>query len=82
MLAELHLVSLRNDEIRETLGAWHSERFDAGVAAGDNPARVKASYVLLLGLALLDSIDDVEVDQDDLMVEIHRMVDAIMPLND
>jgi|GEM_PF-933369 len=82
MLAELHLASTRNDDIRPILSAWHLERFQPLEANGYNPAKVKASYVLLLGLSMLESLQDIDVDHDDLMHEVAKMGAALEPLTE
>jgi len=82
LLAELHLVSLRNEEIRDALGEWHRDRWDALIESGHNPAKVKAYFYLLLGLALMDSLDDLEADDEDVMAQVLKMAAALEPIID
>jgi len=82
MIAELHLVSLRNEDIRATLATWHDERFTALTGNGYDPAKVKAAYVLLLGIALVDAIDDIDVNGEDFRAALHDMANGIDPLGE
>lgn len=58
---ELHLASLRHDDVRDLLAKWHGDNASVWTSAGVELTTVKLWYLLLLGLAQLDAVTSLEV---------------------
>lgn len=83
LLADLHVAAGRNDDLSALLADWHLDRARAWQAtSGDTEglaslAQIKAYYLLLLGLAQLDSLGALDADRAELQAHVARMVDAL-----
>ena len=78
LLLELHLTAGRESDLAGLLAEWHLERTAAWQAnEAESVDRIKAFYLLLLGLAQVDAL--AALDADPLLVQDHvdRMVDAL-----
>ena len=78
LLVELHVTAGREGDLAGLLAEWHLERTTAWQAgAPETVDRIKAFYLMLLGLAQVDSL--AALDADPLLVQDHvdRMVDAL-----
>jgi AcrR family transcriptional regulator len=80
LVLELHVAGARHPELAGHLADWHREfaglpaRHDGG---GAPAARVKAFFLLLLGLCHLDDLDAIEVAPSELRSELDRLVDLL-----
>lgn len=78
LLLELHVAAGREADLTELLAEWHHERTRAWQAARHDPIdRIKAFYLLLMGLAHVDSLASLAADPGVLTGHIDRMVDAL-----
>lgn len=71
---ELHLASLRHDDVRDLLAKWHGDNAAAWTDAGADLATVKLWYLLLLGLAQLDAVTSLDVGHDRLEAGAQELV--------
>ncbi len=58
---EIHGAARKHPEVFELLREWHAE-IAVGQSSYGTPAQVKAWYMLLLGLAQLDALEDMAVE--------------------
>jgi AcrR family transcriptional regulator len=82
LLLELHVAASRRPELAAHLAAWHREMADwiATTVKGsgeDAGARIKALFLLLLGLCHLEQLDSLVADAASLEHEVSAMVDAL-----
>lgn len=78
LLIELHLTAGRETDLAGLLAEWHLERTSAWQAAADHSVeRIKAFYLLLLGLAQVDSLTSLDADPALVQDHVDRMVDAL-----
>jgi AcrR family transcriptional regulator len=78
LLLELHLAAGRDTDVADLLADWHLERTRAWQVERDDPLdRIKAFYLLLLGLAQVDALDALPVEPDELGRHVDRMVGAL-----
>lgn len=72
---ELHLASLRHDDVRDLLAKWHGDMAARwGASVGADPATVKAWFLLLLGLAQLDALETLAAADDELTATVERLL--------
>lgn len=77
LILELHLAGARHPELATHLAEWHRE-FAAMVATDPaGRARVKALFLLLLGLCHLDDLDGVDAPASAVRELVLRMVDEL-----
>ena len=78
LLLELHVASGRETDLAGLLTDWHLERTRSWQAARpDSVEQIKAFYLLLLGLAQLDSLSSLAADPEILTGLVGRMIDAL-----
>ena len=84
LLVDLHLSAGRNVELAALLAEWHLERARAWQHEHGGPtdhvtslAQIEAYYLLLLGLAQVDSLAALDADRTELRLHVARMVDAV-----
>ena len=78
LLLELHLAAGRDGDLAALLTEWHLERTRSWPADRDDPVdRIKAFYLLLLGLAQVDVLDSLPTDADLVQDHVERMVTAL-----
>jgi len=86
LLVDLHLSAGRNVDLAALLAEWHLERARAWQHEHDSPdpthdvpslAQIEAYYLLLLGLAQVDSLAALDADRTELRLHVARMVDAV-----
>jgi AcrR family transcriptional regulator len=78
LLLELHLAAGREIDLAALLADWHLERTRAWQEAHDDPVdRIKAFYLLLLGLAQLDALAALQAEPAMLAGHVDRMVAAL-----
>jgi AcrR family transcriptional regulator len=78
LLLELHLAAGRDTDLAALLADWHLERTRAWQAGRPDPVdRIKAFYLLLLGLAHVDSVAALSAGPAMLQEHVDRMVDAL-----
>lgn len=78
LLIELHLTAGRETDLAGLLAEWHLERTAAWQAAADDSIdRIKAFYLLLMGLAQVDSLASLDADPALVQDHVDRMVDAL-----
>ncbi len=78
LLLEIHLAALSNPDVAELLDDWISTRArdwmeDTGMSLAD----VKAAYILLMGLAHIDSLAALDVDRNEIVSGARKMLAAI-----
>ena len=71
---ELHLASLRHDDVRDLLAKWHGDNAAIWTGAGVELTTVKLWYLLLLGLAQLDAVTSLEVGHGQLESHTQELV--------
>lgn len=82
LLLELHMASARRPELAALLATWHRDVADEMTAPSRRPraeqlAKVKALFLLLLGLCHLEQLDTVDVTATRLEAEATAMVRAL-----
>lgn len=77
LILELHLAGARHPELAAHLADWQREFAAVGADDANGRARVKALFLLLLGLCHLDDLDGVEVPNDDVRKHVAHLVDAL-----
>ena len=78
LILELHVSAGRAPDVAELLSQWHAERSSAWNADyGYTPEQIKAFYLLLLGLAHIDSLSSLTADPAVVRTHVDRMVDAL-----
>ena len=78
LLLELHLSAGRETDLAGTLTEWHLERTAVWQTdTSDSVDRIKAFYLLLLGLAQVDSLSALDADPALVQDHVDRMVDAL-----
>lgn len=83
LLSELHLAAGREADLADLLATWHLERTESWQRRHDDSIdRIKAFYVLLLGLAQVDSLVSLAADPGVLAAHVDRMVDALFADSD
>lgn len=83
LLSELHLAAGRETDLADLLATWHLERTESWQRRRDDSIdRITAFYVLLLGLAQVDSLVSLAVDPGVLAAHVDRMVDALFADSD
>ena len=78
LLLEIHLAALSNPDLAELLDDWISNRAqewmdDTGMSLAD----VKAAYILLMGLAHVDSLAALDVDRAEIVSRARKMLATI-----
>ncbi len=80
LLLELHLAAGRETDVAALLTDWHVERARSWeLDRNDTVEQIKAFYLLLLGLAHVDSLASLDAEPAMLNNHIDRMVDALFP---
>lgn len=80
LLLELHMAAGRETDVAALLTDWHLERTRSWrLARHDSIEQIKAFYLLLMGLAHVDSLASLDADPDVLNDHVDRMVDALFP---
>jgi len=75
---ELHLASLRHDELRDLLAKWHGDNAAVWTrASGVAVSTVKLWYLLLLGLAQLDAVASLDVAGPQLEARVQDLVEQL-----
>ncbi|MEM7095250.1 MAG: helix-turn-helix domain-containing protein [Actinomycetota bacterium] len=78
LLVELHAAALRHPDLDEALAAWQASHIERWVAGGHGTAgAARAYYVLVQGLALMDSLHADPKDAD-FRRTIERMTEALL----
>ena len=78
LLLELHLAAAREVDLASLLADWHRERTREWQSRhAYSLERIKAFYLLLLGLAHVDGLDSLAVEPDHLRECVDRMVGAL-----
>ncbi|MEM7288135.1 MAG: helix-turn-helix domain-containing protein [Actinomycetota bacterium] len=78
LLLELHLTAGRETDLTSLLAEWHLERTALWQTnAHETVDRIKAFYLLLLGLAHVDSLSALDADPALVQDHVDRMVDAL-----
>jgi AcrR family transcriptional regulator len=80
LVLELHVAGARHPEMARHLADWHREFAGPSARPGDDggpPARVKAFFLLLLGLCHLDDLEAIEAPPSTLQREVDRLVDLL-----
>ena len=78
LLVELHLTAGREADLAGLLAEWHLERTAAWQTDADHSVdRIKAFYLLLMGLAQVDSLASLDADPTLVQDHVDRMVDAL-----
>jgi AcrR family transcriptional regulator len=85
LLLELHMAAVRRPELAAHLAAWHEDVANQLAPLGSRPnaqqrARVKALFLLLLGLCHLEQLDAIDADPQRLTAEVTTMVASLFPL--
>lgn len=74
LLLELHLATYRHERVASLLGEWHVAQAERAAETRGSLAAEKMYYVLLMGLAQLDALSALEVDD----AEFHGLLDAAL----
>ena len=83
LLLELHLTAGREADLTDLLAEWHLERTAAWQAnAPESVDRIKAFYLLLMGLAQVDALSALDADPALVQDHVDRMVDALFSPTD
>ncbi len=83
LLLELHLAAGREVELQELLTAWILEQTTLWKHTSDDSVdQIKVFYLLLLGLAQVDSLSSLPSTPDAVAALVDRMVDALFPRTD
>lgn len=78
LLLELHVAAGRETDLATLLTEWHLERTTAWQATRDDSVeQIKVFYLLLLGLAQIDSLSALDTAPDAIAELVDRMVDAV-----
>jgi len=78
LMVELHLAAGRERDVFDLLSAWHHAQAAGWVdERGDTTDQVTTFFLLLLGLAQLDALSDLDADLDALERRVDRMIDAL-----
>ncbi|MGI9577126.1 MAG: TetR/AcrR family transcriptional regulator [Microthrixaceae bacterium] len=79
LLLELHLATYRHERVRELLAAWHVEHANRSAESRGSLAAEKMFYIVLMGLSQLDPLSGVDVDEDEFIEILDRVLDAVFP---
>lgn len=80
LLVELHLAADRDDDLFALLAQWHLEQAERRlVAETSDLARIKAFYLLLMGLSHVESLRSLEAPSAAVLHHVDAMVDALFP---
>jgi AcrR family transcriptional regulator len=80
LLLELHVSAQRHDELMLLLGEWHRQQANSWRAvSGDSTEQVTAFYLLLLGLAQIDSLSSLGADPVGVRSQVDTMIAALFP---
>ena len=79
LLLELHLATYRHEGVARSLGTWHVDHAQRAANERGSLAAEKMFYVVLLGLAQLDTLSALEVDGDEFRSILDRTLTAIFP---
>jgi len=83
LLLELHVAAGREIELHELLTAWILEQSTLWKHTSDDSVdQIKVFYLLLLGLAQVDSLSSLRSTPDAVAALVDRMVDALFARND
>ena len=78
LLLELHLAALSHPDVAQLLSHWHSTRASEWVEdTGMSLADVKAAYLLMMGLAHVDSLSALEVDNAEILRRARMMLATV-----
>ncbi|BAN04321.1 TetR/AcrR family transcriptional regulator [Ilumatobacter coccineus] len=78
LLLELHVAAGRETDLASLLTDWHLERTAVWqTTRADSVEQIKVFYLLLLGLAQIDSLTPLDTSPDAIAQLVDRMVDAL-----
>ena len=79
LLLELHLATYRHERVARLLGEWHVAQAERAAETRGSVAAEKMYYVILMGLAQLDALSALQVDDTEFHDLLDAAIDGIFP---